>query len=132
MKTGKVMRACEAHAHRGAGGGGDALDAHLVEMQRERMRRLASLHSAPPVVQRLLAPPPPPPPPLDPLDEFMAFALKNGPDTLARERAEGIFRRDVRPVRHGERGAPRQEEVGMGTKNLMPRTNVHYAIHRPH
>lgn len=52
--------------------GGDALDA-LVEIQRDRQKRLQNIHRQQnkPIVQRLVHPAPPPPPPMDPLQLFM-------------------------------------------------------------
>ena len=76
-KTGAKVREAEEAAIRAEPVGFDDELDQLVRIQVERQRRLRSLRSAPPVVQRLLHPPPPPPKPLDPLDEFMAF-VNNG------------------------------------------------------
>ena len=55
--------------------GADALDMHLVEIQKQRHARLDNIRRGQnmPIVKRLLGPPPAPPRPVDPLDVFMEF-----------------------------------------------------------
>lgn len=75
-KTGAKIRKAEEVASRSEPVAFDDELDKLVMIQVERQRRLKSIKSAPPVVQRLLHPPPPPPKPLDPLDEFMVYVNK--------------------------------------------------------
>jgi hypothetical protein len=77
-KTGTKLREAEEAAIRAEPVGFDDELDQLVRIQVERQRRLRSMRSAPPVVQRLLHPPPPPPKALDPLDEFMQFVNQGG------------------------------------------------------
>ena len=106
-----------------SGGEGDALD-ELVQLQKDRQRRLAAVANAPGWCGRLaLRHLPPPPPLLDPLDEFARFAAANPP--APRGGTKAAFGHDYwgQPGRYQGRGVAPSKYAGMPTK-----MGLHYAV----
>ena len=79
-KTGDRVRQAQDVVNGMVVPGVDALDDHIVKIQRARHARLIGCDSPPPVVQRLLNPPVPEAPPLDALGEFLAAMRQRAED----------------------------------------------------
>jgi hypothetical protein len=123
-KTGTKVREAEEAAIRAEPVGFDDELDQLVRIQVERQRRLRSMKSAPPVVQRLLHPPLPPPKPLDPLDEFMQFVNQGGAQPA---NARGGTRAFVPPKQPGVNVPHTRKGAFAGPMNPT-RTGLYHAV----
>ena len=126
-----TLRWCKSCAHLRAGRRFESMvdadedkrrAARKVEV--ERQRRLRSMKSAPPVVQRLLHPPLPPPKPLDPLDEFMQFVNQGGAQPA---NARGGTRAFVPPKQPGVNVPHTRKGAFAGPMNPT-RTGLYHAV----